>query len=33
MNLLFDFFSLDFIYYPVSWIMWLWYKAFAFVLG
>ncbi|KQH77152.1 preprotein translocase YidC [Mycobacterium gordonae] len=33
MNLLFDFFSLDFIYYPVSWIMWLWYKAFAFLLG
>jgi len=30
---LFDFFSLDFIYYPVSWIMWLWYKAFAFLLG
>ncbi|WP_155763923.1 membrane protein insertase YidC [Mycobacterium asiaticum] len=33
MDLLFDFFSLDFIYYPVSWIMWVWYKAFAFVLG
>jgi YidC/Oxa1 family membrane protein insertase len=32
-DLLFDFFSLDFIYYPVSWIMWVWYKAFAFVLG
>lgn len=32
-NPLFDFFSLDFIYYPVSWIMWLWYKFFAFVLG
>src|ERR1700737_266363 len=32
-DLLFDFFSLDFIYCPVSWIMWLWYKAFAFVLG
>lgn len=30
---MFDFFSLDFIYYPVSWIMWLWYKAFAFLLG
>ncbi|SOJ58094.1 Membrane protein insertase YidC [Mycobacterium simulans] len=30
---MFDFFSLDFIYYPVSWIMWLWYKLFAFVLG
>ncbi|CAM4356702.1 Oxa1Ec [Mycobacterium basiliense] len=33
MSLLFDFFSLDFVYYPVSWIMWLWYKLFAFVLG
>jgi len=32
-NLLFDLFSLDFVYYPVSWIMWAWYKAFAFVLG
>jgi YidC/Oxa1 family membrane protein insertase len=32
-GLLFDFFSLDFIYYPVSWIMWVWYKAFAFLLG
>ncbi|GFG65641.1 membrane protein insertase YidC [Mycobacterium kubicae] len=30
---MFDFFSLDFVYYPVSWIMWVWYKAFAFVLG
>ena len=30
---MFDFFSLDFIYYPVSWIMLVWYKAFAFVLG
>lgn len=30
---LFDFFSLDFIYYPVSWIMWVWYRLFAFVLG
>jgi YidC/Oxa1 family membrane protein insertase len=30
---LFDFFSLDFIYYPVSWIMWVWYKLFAFMLG
>ncbi|WP_155769359.1 membrane protein insertase YidC [Mycobacterium asiaticum] len=33
MHLLFDFFSLDFVYYPVSAIMWVWYKAFAFVLG
>ena len=29
----FDFFSLDIFYYPVSWIMWLWYKLFAFALG
>jgi YidC/Oxa1 family membrane protein insertase len=29
----FDPFSLDFVYYPVSWIMWVWYKLFAFVLG
>ncbi|CKL80113.1 inner membrane protein translocase component YidC [Mycobacterium tuberculosis] len=29
MSLLFDFFSLDFIYYPVSWIMWVWYRLFA----
>src|SRR6478736_8289494 len=29
----FDWFSLDFIYWPVSAIMWAWYKAFAFVLG
>ncbi len=33
MDLLFDFFSLDIVYYPVSWIMWAWYKLFAFVLG
>ena len=32
-NPLFDFFSLDIVYYPVSWIMWVWYKLFAFVLG
>lgn len=32
-NLLFDFFSLDFVYYPVSWIMWVWYKLFAYLLG
>jgi YidC/Oxa1 family membrane protein insertase len=30
---LFDWFSLDIIYYPVSAIMWLWYRAFAMVLG
>jgi YidC/Oxa1 family membrane protein insertase len=29
----FDWFSLDFVYWPVSAIMWVWYKAFAFVLG
>ena len=29
----FDPFSLDFVYYPVSWIMWVWYKLFAAVLG
>jgi YidC/Oxa1 family membrane protein insertase len=29
----FDPFSLDIFYYPVSWIMWAWYKLFAFVLG
>ncbi|HWF27543.1 MAG TPA: membrane protein insertase YidC [Mycobacterium sp.] len=33
MSLLFDFFSLDIFYYPVSWIMWVWYKLFAAVLG
>lgn len=32
-KLLFDFFSLDFVYYPVSWIMWVWYKLFAYLLG
>src|ERR1700743_911016 len=32
-DLLFDFFSLDFVYYPVSWIMWAWYKLFAPMLG
>jgi YidC/Oxa1 family membrane protein insertase len=32
-SLLFDFFSLDIVYYPVSWIMWVWYKLFAAVLG
>ena len=32
-NLLFDFFSLDVVYYPVSWIMWVWYKLFAAMLG
>jgi len=32
---LFDFnwFSLDYIYYPVSAIMWVWYKVFAFLIG
>jgi YidC/Oxa1 family membrane protein insertase len=29
----FDFFSLDIFYYPVSWIMWVWYKLFGAVLG
>jgi len=29
----FDFFSLDFVYYPVSAIMWVWYKLFAAVPG
>ncbi len=29
----FDFFSLDAVYYPVSWIMWVWYKLFAALLG
>jgi YidC/Oxa1 family membrane protein insertase len=29
----FDWFSLDIVYYPVSGIMWAWYKAFAFLLG
>ncbi|MFZ0907797.1 MAG: membrane protein insertase YidC [Mycobacterium sp.] len=33
MLLSFDPFSLDYFYYPVSAIMWLWYKAFAFLLG
>jgi YidC/Oxa1 family membrane protein insertase len=32
-RLLFDWFSLDVIYYPVSAIMWVWYKAFSFMLG
>ena len=30
---MFSWFSLDIIYYPVSAIMWVWYKAFGFVLG
>ena len=30
---MFNWLSLDVIYYPVSAIMWVWYKAFAFVLG
>lgn len=29
----FNWFSLDYVYYPVSGIMWLWYKAFALLLG
>jgi YidC/Oxa1 family membrane protein insertase len=24
---------LDFIYYPVSWILWFWHKVFGFVFG
>ncbi len=30
---MFDWFSLDVIYYPVSGIMWLWYKLFSVILG
>jgi len=30
---LFNWLSLDFIYYPVSGIMWVWYKLFSFLLG
>ncbi len=30
---MFDWFSLDIIYYPVSAIMWVWYKLFGFLLG
>ena len=30
---MFNWFSLDYIYYPVSGIMWLWYKLFAAMLG
>src|SRR5690242_10347781 len=29
----FNWFSLDIIYYPVSAIMWVWYKLFGFLLG
>jgi YidC/Oxa1 family membrane protein insertase len=29
----FNWFSLDIIYYPVSAIMWVWFKAFSFLLG
>lgn len=29
----FDFVSLDYVYYPVSGIMWVWHKAFGSVLG
>lgn len=28
-----DWFSLDFLYYPVSAVLWFWYKAFGFVFG
>jgi YidC/Oxa1 family membrane protein insertase len=31
--LTFDPWSLDYVYYPVSWIMWLWYKLFSALLG
>lgn len=30
---MFNWFSLDIIYYPVSAIMWVWYKLFALVIG
>jgi len=30
---MFNWTSLDYIYYPVSGIMWLWYKLFALILG
>src|SRR5699024_596909 len=29
----FSFWSLDFIYYPVSGIMWVWHKIFGFLMG
>ena len=29
----FNFWSLDYIYYPVSGIMWVWHKIFGAVLG
>ncbi|MEO8751004.1 MAG: hypothetical protein ABI384_11450, partial [Allobranchiibius sp.] len=29
----FDFFSLDYIYYPVSGIMWVWHRVFGSLLG
>ena len=29
----FNFFSLDYIYYPISGIMWIWHKVFGAVLG
>ncbi len=29
----FNFWSLDYIYYPISGIMWVWHKAFGFVFG
>ena len=30
---MFNWFSLDFVYYPVSGIMWLWYRLFGLILG
>ena len=30
---MFNWFSLDYVYYPVSGIMWLWYKLFGLLLG
>ena len=30
---MFNWFSLDYVYYPVSGIMWLWYKLFGLILG
>ena len=32
-NRVFNWLSLDIIYYPVSAIMWVWYKIFGFILG
>ena len=30
---MFNWFSLDYVYYPVSGIMWLWHKLFGALLG